>query len=404
MRMSSFLISSSLALRIISAMLLFMLLHVTMYGMKLPGLAAYLVPSTVWMGIFIICASAAREGPAAGQQLLSLSFTLALFRIGFENLAGLLSKGLGLSPYGWTLLGRLLIIYYAISRILAFEASRVILIQHPSIRGSRPSLIVAVPLLYTFLTVNPYELIGHESLPGLIRYINSEFFPALADNILLTQLAYFGGLKYCIIYSATYAVYSRVTPVLPDISWTVRGLLGVAIPLLGITLLYALPSTRVFGVIPASEVITKRDVARIVAESSPLILVLLIVSGALGVKPLVVASSSMSPTLEVGDIVLVSRAESYRAGDIVAYPMKGRIIVHRVVGYLEDGSILTKGDASDEIDPWVIKPETIIGKVTFKVPKIGWVPILLKEGITYLYSQSQTLIKILTRTKMETGG
>jgi len=59
----------------------------------------------------------------------------------------------------------------------------------------------------------------------------------------------------------------------------------------------------------------------------------------------------------------------------------GRIsIIHRVVEVREEGFV-TKGDANRHPDPEVVHPDQIRGKVIFTIPKIGWIPLALKELI-----------------------
>lgn len=89
-----------------------------------------------------------------------------------------------------------------------------------------------------------------------------------------------------------------------------------------------------------------------------------------------VQTGSMEPFISPGDVVLVSPLRSQpEIGDIVAFPdplHSDRDILHRVVGFAEDGSILTKGDANDINDPWQLDPSLVLGENTFTIPRIGF--------------------------------
>lgn len=88
-----------------------------------------------------------------------------------------------------------------------------------------------------------------------------------------------------------------------------------------------------------------------------------------------VATGSMVPTYEVGDVIIVKEVDtnSLVEGDVVSYLGKkgtfsGRVVTHRIVN-IEDGedgkTFTTKGDANDEEDP-PITSDQIYGKVIYK--------------------------------------
>lgn len=94
----------------------------------------------------------------------------------------------------------------------------------------------------------------------------------------------------------------------------------------------------------------------------------------------VVLSSSMTPTVEAGDMVIVDdRAPTaIEGGDIISYraPEEEKAIVtHRVVEVVKrDGKRLfrTKGDANEEVDPYLVSKEDLIGEVAFVIPYAGY--------------------------------
>ncbi|MFA7179509.1 MAG: signal peptidase I, partial [Dehalococcoidales bacterium] len=104
-------------------------------------------------------------------------------------------------------------------------------------------------------------------------------------------------------------------------------------------------------------------------------------------QPSVIASGSMQPTFNTGDIVMVAKmpAEKIDNGDIIVYRASETMdIVHRVVDIEKKGSSLvftTRGDAYKFNDPEPVLGENVIGKVIFSIPKIGWVAIKIKNLI-----------------------
>ena len=79
-----------------------------------------------------------------------------------------------------------------------------------------------------------------------------------------------------------------------------------------------------------------------------------------------VRTGSMSGTMEIGDIIIVKLTNDVKENDIVTYEKEQTLITHRIVE-MQEGSIITKGDANNAEDDPIIKSE-IIGKVvhTFK--------------------------------------
>jgi len=77
---------------------------------------------------------------------------------------------------------------------------------------------------------------------------------------------------------------------------------------------------------------------------------------------------SMNPTLEAGDELLVIPygGKKIRRGDVIVFlsPEGGRKITHRVISVDSEG-IRTRGDNNNNIDPWVLHPHNIIGRVIY---------------------------------------
>jgi len=75
---------------------------------------------------------------------------------------------------------------------------------------------------------------------------------------------------------------------------------------------------------------------------------------------------SMNPTFWPGDGLKVVPYDGREicCGDVVAFslPNGSRNVVHRVIGVDSEG-IRTQGDNNNSVDPWVLKPEGIIGRV-----------------------------------------
>ena len=107
----------------------------------------------------------------------------------------------------------------------------------------------------------------------------------------------------------------------------------------------------------------------------------------------VIASPSMSPDLEVGDIIISRQYDGgeLAEGQIVEYlgksgKMEGKIITHRIVKISGEGNdrvIITKGTANSDEDP-PISPDDIIAVMTYKTVIIDKIYAVLSTTVGFI--------------------
>ena len=89
-----------------------------------------------------------------------------------------------------------------------------------------------------------------------------------------------------------------------------------------------------------------------------------------------VESGSMSPTINVKDMVIVKKTNKVKKDDIITYELEGNFITHRVVE-VQKKKVVAKGDYNNYEDK-TIPRDCIIGKVVLRIPKFGvWKEIVL---------------------------
>lgn len=121
----------------------------------------------------------------------------------------------------------------------------------------------------------------------------------------------------------------------------------------------------------------------------PVILIYLLLSVApflFGIRPYIVLSASMEPTIMTGALGYIDTkdCEDVSTGDIVAFTMGDEItVLHRIVGENEDGTYTTKGDNNENEDFTSLHPSQIVGTVIYSIPKLGYIASWLqtKQGI-----------------------
>ena len=101
-------------------------------------------------------------------------------------------------------------------------------------------------------------------------------------------------------------------------------------------------------------------------------------------------SGSMEPQLKVGSLVITRPAqpEHIIVGDTITFcsPASEKLTSHRVIA-VENGASFyfrTKGDASEDADPFIVPPENMVGKVYFHIPYFGYVTQSVKTTLGFM--------------------
>ena len=102
---------------------------------------------------------------------------------------------------------------------------------------------------------------------------------------------------------------------------------------------------------------------------------------------IVIRGTSMLPTYQPGDLVLVRRAAEYGRGDIVGYRVPGddvggnMILVHRIVGGSAEEGFDLLGDNNEEEDLWKPRPSEIVGRPLMHVSSAGLILTNLRSPL-----------------------
>lgn len=119
-----------------------------------------------------------------------------------------------------------------------------------------------------------------------------------------------------------------------------------------------------------------------------------------GNQALIVRSGSMTPTIDVGSIVVVRSANKfdspvplatplYNKGDVIAFRSEKNsktIITHRIVSAETNNNGVaykTKGDANDEPDGWTVSEKNILGKTFITIPAVGKLLAFAKSKVGF---------------------
>ena len=218
---------------------------------------------------------------------------------------------------------------------------------------------------------------------GVFIFIALTIIPIISSNIVCTYIARKVGFKPNIFWVFITELYTVFLPIAPNVGTYITCLIEFLFPFV---LLY---NVHKFFVkrdkdIPISY-IKKRVYFEIYGLAVLVFILAYFVSGYFRYYAIAVATGSMTPNIDIGDIVIVDQHKDYKTlkvGEVIAYKYHGIVVVHRLSDILVikgDYYFYTKGDANEKPDNYVIYPDTILGDVKFRIPGLGLPTVWLNK-------------------------
>lgn len=116
-----------------------------------------------------------------------------------------------------------------------------------------------------------------------------------------------------------------------------------------------------------------RVVKNLIFIAAIIILVVCMICFSLHIRPAVVMSGSMEPSIKTGSLILINTTDKdINEGDIIAFHSGKAEVAHRVVEITPEGYV-TKGDANETRDFSTVSANMVIGKIPFWIPALGYV-------------------------------
>lgn len=346
----------------------------------------YLLQPLLWISVGLLALkllnlSPAKLWAATGSWQIRMAAMVGLFQVSALVLSGLL-VGFGKSPYSHSFWLTLLNIWFVLTRLAGMELARWYLMRH----FQRRSLILGVFLAWLILTLANLPLTalgsGPFDLGELFRLIGNNVLPTASTHALATYLMLNCGPLASFTYLSVLTGFEWLSPILPDMEWTLNAFIGTVIPILAVLFVHDIlewRADRVGAPAPKSGSLS----AGWVLLSVLIVFLLWFNSGLFGVRPTLISGISMEPAIKPGDIVITREVTpgEVKQGDVVLFSDGKRSILHRVIEIRnENGSqiFLTQGDNVDKMDePW--EAEQLKGKLVLVIPKLGWVSFGIKR-------------------------
>ena len=369
---------------------IYCLINLALPHLPLTGfIKSYVVQPVLWGLLAGAVLVLPRYRPAAKSNVKSAIILLALmigfFQVFLYVIGGLFSS-FGKSPYSFTPTGILTNLFFVGAMLAGMELSRAWLINHLGRRHTFLALAF-VGVLYTLLSVPLTRITGLRPELESITFLNSTLLPSLAENLLASLLALLAGPLAAIAYRGMLQGFWWFCPILPDLSWAFKGLIGVAVPIVGLVAVNSFYSAKVRRGQPRRRAKEGFPVGWIITSIICVVIIWFSV-GLFPFHPSVVLSGSMRPVMDAGDVVIIAKvpADIIKEGDVIQFRKEEQItVMHRVIEIQETEEaklFITKGDDNDEPDKDPVIPENVVGKHVLTIPKIGWASIVVKSFFT----------------------
>jgi len=365
------------------------------------GIMAYIYPSILWSSLAIVTlwiCGVQKIQSWFSKRIFYVALVIALFQIFVLIDAGIFLS-FGTTPISFTPLTIAFTSLLVISTLLGTELSRAYLIKNYG--KKKPILTLAlVALLYSLVSTSVFGLLTFDNPLSLSDYLGTGFLPILTENLLTTYLALLGGPIVALAYQGPLQAFRWFSPIQPNLSWGFEALIGVMVPIVGFLSVIPLlnqTTQRQLGMIRTRRRLGKKksSIKGWLALSILGVITMWFATGLLGPRPAVIASGSMKPTMDVGDIAVIipTPTDTIQIGDIIQYRSEGAMILHRVTDISQEGGpklFVTRGDANPISDTGFITSQQIQGKLILIIPKLGWASIYVKTAITSIWSLFST--------------
>jgi signal peptidase len=293
--------------------------------------------------------------------------------------------GFGKSPYSQTLSGIIINIFTIGTKITGKESARNYLVNSLT-KEERYTVFIPIAV---FMTLLNYPVISFFNLKGFeatVKYIAQYVVPDFCQNLMATYMSFLAGWIPPLLYMSIIQAFNWLSPILPDLNWIAATFIGILCPVFSLIAMQGIyfKETRVFK---KREEKKQRSFGWVVTCLISIFMVWFAV-GVFPVYPSVIATGSMEPMIKPGDMILVRKilkeeeVSELKEGDIIQFKRGDILISHRIIKIVEDDkgkSFVTKGDNNSSVDSELVKPEYLKGKISYVVPKIGWLTLLVKQ-------------------------
>lgn len=352
-------------------------------------LLSYWVIPSLWIGLIVLLLTKLPRIHGIGKLRHKSPVYIWAFNGGvafvIANILGGVIEGFGKSPYNHELKGIVINIIWVGIALVGREYIRAYLVNYVGGKSKSKSFYWIIAFM-TVMNINLFRINTLTDLKSIVIFLAEQLLPETCENILATYLVLYGGPLAAIIYIGITEAFEWLSPILPDLDWLAKGVIGMGIPMITLTLV----SSSYMKLIKVQKSYTRKEesVWYWLPTSIGCVLFIWFIVGVFPIYPSAIATGSMEPMIYPGDVVLVKKVldmedlEALKVGDVIQFQRRDILINHRIIEVLEkDRQIVyrTKGDNNSVEDSELVKREDIRGTIASVIPKVGWPTLMFKS-------------------------
>lgn len=221
---------------------------------------------------------------------------------------------------------------------------------------------------------------------SILKNFGLFILPSLSRNFLFTYLSCRVSFKPNLVYRFIMEAPKYFLPIIPNFGIYIESVIYVIIPLLIFMIIYdGFEKRKIKKIISSKD--GKHKKFGYIITIFLLILVVSLTCGYYKYQAIVVATGSMTPNINKGDVVIVKKLNkeeilNLKIGDILVFHRENKIVVHRIYDIYKSGNEVffkTKGDNNNAPDGYLIELAEVIGTTKFKVDYVGYPTVILYE-------------------------
>ena len=289
------------------------------------------------------------------------------------------------NPYSLHPLGILLNIFTTATIIIITEYTRVMILKKG--KYSKKLIILAFFIFSLLEIIIKVKLNTIDTKEEFLETLFTIVLPIMSKNILLTFVGYYTSVFNNLCYCFMMELPMFFIPIQPDLGEYLSNTFLIVQPLLLVYIInkqYFINDKKIKN--------SRKDLHK--DQKNKLLTVILVimlgiivtlVSGIARYYALTIGSSSMTGTINKGDVIIIDQKDrNISKGQIIAFKKEDHILVHRVVKVQKINNKIyyqTKGDYNKSKDNWLVEENEIVGTYKFHFKYIGWPTVKLNEWI-----------------------